>query len=1257
MRKRLSRWSKWLFIYSGCLMVLIIGIMAFLLYSSYGLNTVIWGAEKMVSGLVIDSGDGRLAERFSLHDISYRDKGNDIRIDDMSLSVDIWQLLRPVLKINYLSVNGGSFTLIPSRKGRDQGTLPSSVHQISSPVPVEIEHANLNNIHVTVDNVNSNWKTLSTVMSWHRSRLTLSSTHWQGIVVRLPEPNDESSTVSQSGKDAHSTPAFHFPGMDLPDIVLPVSVTLSPFSARDIRIIQGHQIYPVDSLDLGMSAEKSQITVSKLSIATPRVRTSLHGKIRLEGDYPLSLSVQTQYSDKPVQAQMVDLVAKGSLANLSLVVVAKGSVNSKVNANVSLTEDNLPFKLSAESTDGQWSVNGHRQFRFHFDTLSVAGNLQKYAFSMKGNVTGDDIAPVMTDMKGQGDLTNVSIESFVLTSLGGQISGHIKVGWADDVNMSSSIKLKDFRPESLIKNVSGNINGDVIASADVHSDGQWNMDVSKLDIFGRFKGYPLKIKGLLSAKTIASGYGVDIRTPGIMVSHGMNKIRLYGRLAKNWNMNASIHIPDLSKSVAHSSGQVFGKIRLTGDSARPFISIHLNGRQVRWQDLFSTNKISVNSKVTSFIHPDGHLQIALSHGAIYQEPFDSASLDLSGGLEKHRLSLAVLSRGMTGNVLLTGELASGYHQWHGLLKQAEFNHHQETLKLLTPVSLTADISHQTMLVDPHCWGLDDASLCLLSKASFSPNDVQASLMLKHLSLSSLSEWIPENPVVVKGIVNGTSSVKWSKGKDVHIASVLDVSKGKIVTHGAQSVTVGWDSASFHSTLQQGKLTTNMFVNLSDNGQLSLDAMIPDVTRKHKQVRGNLNISQFNLDFLQPLVGEYNKAGALINSRIRLSGELLHPKAFGQIDVTRLLASGGAFPVEVQQGNARVALAGYKAKLTALVNTPDGDLNIEGKADWSDLSEWSVNSHVFAKGLKVALPPMVKVKVIPDITLTLNPDIARIDGDISLPWGRVQVETLPESAIEVSSDQVIVDKNWKPIQKQSLPFKIDTNVKLRIGEDFALQAFGLKGYLDGVLKISQKDNAPFVVGDVNIVNGTYRSFGQDLVIQQGKVMMNGSVNKPYVSITAIRNPDNIEDDVTAGIKVSGPADHPSVTVFSDPDMAQANALSYLLRGQNLDTESNGDNSMTTALIGLSLAQSGHIVGELGQAIGVQDLQLETSGSGDESQVNVSGYVLPGLQVKYGVGIFNSVGEFTLRYRLMRNLYVEAVSGLTSAVDILYQFEFD
>ena len=50
------------------------------------------------------------------------------------------------------------------------------------------------------------------------------------------------------------------------------------------------------------------------------------------------------------------------------------------------------------------------------------------------------------------------------------------------------------------------------------------------------------------------------------------------------------------------------------------------------------------------------------------------------------------------------------------------------------------------------------------------------------------------------------------------------------------------------------------------------------------------------------------------------------------------------------------------------------------------------------------------------------------------------------------------------------------------------------------------------------------------------------------------------------------------------------------------------------------------------------------------------ILPGLQLKYGVGIFDSLATITLRYRLMPRLYLEAASGVNQAFDVLYSFEY-
>jgi translocation and assembly module TamB len=180
----------------------------------------------------------------------------------------------------------------------------------------------------------------------------------------------------------------------------------------------------------------------------------------------------------------------------------------------------------------------------------------------------------------------------------------------------------------------------------------------------------------------------------------------------------------------------------------------------------------------------------------------------------------------------------------------------------------------------------------------------------------------------------------------------------------------------------------------------------------------------------------------------------------------------------------------------------------------------------------------------------------------------------------------------------------------------------------------------------------------LLIRQGKMSFNGPSDQPFLNVEAIRNPDNIEDDVIAGIRVTGPADEPTITIFSEPAKPQANALAYLLMGRDIGSDSGSTSSaLTTSLIGMSISSTGALVGELGEAFGVRDLTLDTAGAGDNSQVTVSGYLSRDLQIKYGYGIFNAIGEFTLRYRLMRSLYLEAVTSLDNAVDLLYKFEFD
>lgn len=823
--------------------------------------------------------------------------------------------------------------------------------------------------------------------------------------------------------------------------------------------------------------------------------------------------------------------------------------------------------------------------------------------------------------------------------------------------LASDLNLKNVQPGLQWKEAEGDISGSLSTSGSLTEQGGWQVSLPKLDIDGILRGYPLNVEGQLEASD-KNGKGEDIQltTQGLALSHGPNQLSAKGKIDKQILMDVEVNFPDFAKSVPDLAGKMQGKVALRGSLKEPDINLDLALNQINWQQQANVETITLKGDVTPLPAPKANLSLIANNITYDDIKVDSADLEVSGDEKLHQLTLDVVSDLVSTSLEIEGTFKQKPEMiWDGALRRLTLSSQQGPWSLQKSTAVKVNIDKQIANVQAHCWLQAKSSVCLTEDISVGKSG-QAKLAINDFNFDQIKQFLPPE-TKLQGSVNAQAFAKWAPEKKPEVTLSVNMPKGQVEQALEQPIKVGWDSFSFKAALAKDKLDAEWLFDVKDNGDLSGKISLLNVSSEKPTIDGKVALSTFHLDFLAPLIGEYSLFKANMNTDLALSGDVMHPKVNGQFLIDQMKLQGEVTPIDINSGQVVINFKGHQADLDAGIITPDGKLEITGDADWRDLQDWRTRARVFAKELKVDMPPMVKIKVEPDMTIDVTPQLAKVEGNINLPWGRIVIEELPPSAVGVSSDTVILNKDLQPVDEvTAMPFNVETDINIKIGDDFQLAAFGLKGGLKGSLNVTQKDKGPFIVGEVNIVDGSYRSFGQDLVIEEGKILMNGPADQPYVSIKAIRNPDNTQDDVIAGVRVTGPASDPSVEIFSEPAMPQANALSYLLRGQDIDGESGG-NAMTTTLIGLSLAKSGRVVGEIGEAFGVQDLQLDTAGSGDDSQVTVSGYILPGLQVKYGVGIFNSLGEFTVRYRLMQDLYLEAVSGVDSAVDLLYQFEFD
>ncbi|MBM7037333.1 autotransporter assembly complex protein TamB [Vibrio ulleungensis] len=1255
-KKRLWWPVRWLLKSSLGLIILVILLVLLiggLLFTNPGLKTIVWGAQKALPQLSVEDSEGALLREFTLTNVRFSDEslGVDTKFGQLQLGVNVECALRLSICVEKLVAKQGYLKLYDTGAPVEPEPEPADDDPslIFVPIPIEVGLISLDDIELDVFGIGIDWNSLHTSGGFFGSKLTLLPSAISGLTLSLPPAQEEPESESAEAEVVEAGPII------LPDVHIPLEIDIKKLELTQFEY-QAETPIVVNRAMLIGQVGGYDIGVEQFELEMPEVDATLQGDIRLEADYPLNLHLNATVLHPELKGQTVDLSVNNSVADLDLDLTLSNLLSGHFAGNLQPLDPDLPFDLAIKDVDAFWPLFSGPEYQASISSLVTKGSLDGFSIELVGAVDGTVVPATELDLRGSGDLSHIDLTQLTVGVLGGEIQGTASADWSTLVNWQAELAFEQLQPGLEWPEAEGEVSGRLRTDGTLTDAGGWKVSLPLLDIDGILREYPLNLEGSVDVSDVAGAGDLYVDIPSLSLSHADNRVQVSGQIDKLWDLALNLNFVDLAASVPDALGRIQGEVLIGGALEEPDLQVDLNVNQFAFKDIATLNSLSLKGDLTPLPSPSGDISLNVNQLQVNQQDIDSIALGFVGSQDQHTLRLDIQSEMVSGGLSIRGGLKLEPDlNWSGALFDAHFKTLQGEWRLDHEPKLGYDMATNVANVDAHCWLQAQSKVCL-------DNDVvagesgEASLSVNEFNFEQLAAFIPKG-TELDGLLNLQAQAKWAPGTPIEAQATLTLPTGKVTQKLEPDLVVGWEQISAKVMLADNNLRSEWAIDLTENGQVKGYANLDDVLNDSRDIDANIVIEEINLSPLQPLVGEFSRVGALIESDIELKGPMLKPKAQGYFAINDIQVAGDITPVEVSNGEFRVDFTGYQAALNSRIDTAEGSLEIKGEADWTDTEDWYTKLNIFAEELLVSVDPILVASVEPDLNISIVPGNIKVDGKVALPYGRITVQSLPESAVSLSSDEVLLDEDLQPLEEQSeIPFNIETNINVVIGDDFRLSAFGLRGSLVGDLSVTQKDQAPFIIGEVNIVDGAYRALGQDLVISEGKILFNGPADQPYLAVTAIRNPDNTQDDVTAGVRVSGPADEPEVIIFSDPSMPQANALSYVLRGQNLDAESSGD-AMTTALIGLSLARSGKVVGEIGEVFGVQDLQLDTEGSGDDSQVTVSGYILPGLQVKYGMGIFESIGEFTVRYRIAKDLYVEAVSGADNALDVLYQFQFD
>jgi translocation and assembly module TamB len=216
--------------------------------------------------------------------------------------------------------------------------------------------------------------------------------------------------------------------------------------------------------------------------------------------------------------------------------------------------------------------------------------------------------------------------------------------------------------------------------------------------------------------------------------------------------------------------------------------------------------------------------------------------------------------------------------------------------------------------------------------------------------------------------------------------------------------------------------------------------------------------------------------------------------------------------------------------------------------------------------------------------------------------------------------------------------------------------GLETTLAGRLKVQTTERgALHGRGAIRAERGTYFAYGQKLVIDRGVLIFDGPLDNPALDIVAVRRTPQVD----AGVRLSGTARVPQLTLTSNPPLSDGETLAFLVTGQGLDRASRTDIAALQAASAALLGRGQRpLTSTFAQSLGLDDISFGSGGAagpdGAPGQVVSFGKRLTDrMALVYEQGLTVATNALRLEYTLSRNLTLRAEAGTVSGIGIYYR----
>lgn len=1024
-----------------------------------------------------------------------------------------------------------------------------------------------------------------------------------------------------------------------------VNSTIQPFTENWAQklpnlVIKAQHINPKQ-----FSAQLPQANIQLAVLLNEQPNGALSGQLNLTNKIPNAFD----YSGIPLRQAtakiFLDTQNQLSIDSIQTTWLNKGEIDVSGHAHLNTQEIDITAKIPKLSSQDFVSTQLNDTIK---GTATIQGNIQHPSLTWQLNSTraqtNGSILLTQPNNNQEQKLTVKNIQ--IIPNRGGIVRASGSLGLGQKKSLQFQLNSTNFNPNHIHQNLpQGKVNGSIQVSGTLSEQPDLRLNMAWKD-------------SVLSGEPLAGNVQIHyqnnyLEQSDVYITLGKNIIHTQGKLGSpESQLNVNITAPDLNLFGLGLQGSLLANGKIKGLFKQ--LDTNLSGyiHQFKFRDTAAIEQLDFHLEGASNRQSPLNVQL---HGKTIKLPeIFIATIDtsLKGSGEKHTLNLQSDLQFNQKNYHIYVAADGGLnqqHQWDGQVSRFDIAN-AFNLTLLNPIHITAG-SDKIAMSNAH-WKLMNGSLHLDTLQWNKTSGITTKGQATQLDLSQL-ENIVHLPIKQNLVISGNWDLSYSDNANGYL-KINQQSGDIIIPYRNQNL---------------GLKDIILNVQFHNN---SIDTRLSGQTR-YGEANANINIAQkFGQDIIQaPLSGHIRldvpnleSIRYLLPVGMEVKGSLLadttvngtvgNPLLNGTLTGEQLYYRNRDLGIFLENGTLDSHLDGRTWIIDKLnFQRKTGQARLNGTVDLSN------NTPKVDVGVQFSHYNLIEQS---DRNLTLSGDAKFsyntaegivLSGKLLTEKGKIG---LIQSDIASLDDDIVIVGEAPKEANVKIPFTLD--LTLDLNKQFHFSGEGLNVLLGGQLAITSAPKKDLqIVGTINIIEGQFKAYGQDLLIEQGSISFVGPVGNPNLQLRALRR----FSPVGAGIEVTGSLKAPKTSLIANESMSEKEKLSWLILGRS-SSGSSADQAALGITAGAWLADALNNKIGLVDEFGLSSEQSRDAQTGElnpaEQIITIGKQLTNKLHLGYQYGLNTTKQSILLTYQISQALRAATRIGTDSiGGEMHYIIHFD